>query len=365
MNETTPNNPLELGLDDRARWEEARKLLEALGRVPPSFTTPVRMLLLDQRERMSLSPASQFLTTRLLKSPTVKAMFYYLTLALHGDKVSNSAYLSSSDLVRLYEPSAVAAVIAMIYIYKKVSTKGKLANTVKWQQLTTTVAEDIELAGHLGKAVPALGIKTCILAGGLRQIIQGAFIMADADLYNRYKNHLNSKGVEFDRVFEEELFGCTHIELAGNALQMLGFGIEAAFNFMYAFGEQTQKDPEVNQEAYEYCIADEWIDALKVNGAQPDRTHLGQYYPTEKDMHKLLYETNEIREKGSEYSWLTRTKDDINPSATPQLYQEFLMELQGTEALEEFYKENLPEEVLSELSSEDLKELTNPGGDEV
>ena len=77
-----------------------------------------------------------------------------------------------------------------------------------------------------------------------------------------------------------------------------------------------------------------------------------------------MYEVSGVNEKGSKHSWLTKTKDEINPHSTPQLYQEFLLDLQGSKALEEFYQENLPMEVLDLLSEDDFKELagTEEGG---
>ncbi|MDC0358734.1 hypothetical protein OAO01_07960 [Oligoflexia bacterium] len=342
---------------DRQRWERARQYLIDLDKIPTSFTTPVRTLLLDGKHGGVLSPASQFLTTRLLKSPTMKAIFYYLTLALHGEKISNSAYLSSSDLVRLYAPHDVAAIIAIIYLHKKITRKGRLAEDADWANITKVMMIDVELGGHLGEAIPGIGPMKGILAASLRQMMLGIFRIDNNDEFQRYLQHLRLNNTAFDLNLEQEIWGCTHLDLGSNALQMLGFGARKAHAFLTGCSANPPKDPRHDQEAYEFNIAVEWIETLKATGAAPDRVHLGQYYPAEKQMHKLLYEVNEIQEKGSEFAWLTRSKDDINPQATPQLYQEFLMELQGTEVLEEFYKDNLPSEVLQDLSEEDLREL--------
>jgi hypothetical protein len=358
MNNPPPNERIiPLPSEKQEPWDLARRYLSDLCEIPTSFTTPVRTLLIDQKAGPALSPASQFLVTRLLKSPTLKAIFYYITLTFHGHKVSNSAYLSSADLMRLYTPSEVAALITVIYLYRRITKIADLGADEDWQAITKALVENVEIGGHMGYAIPKVGATKGILTGGLREVMLGVLKLHKPAEFKEYYEYLLASKIPFDLNYEMRQWGCTHLDLAGNALQLIGFGIPTAHTFIMGLGASPPKDERSDAESYEFKITHEWIHALKEKTAPPDRSHPGQYYPTEMAMHKLLYEVAQINQQGSKHNWLTRTKDEINPHDTPQLYQEFLMELQGSKALEDFYHENLPLEVLDMLSEEDIQEL--------
>lgn len=339
-------------------WNKARAFLNPIGRVPPSFTTPIRALLLDGKNGVAISPATQFLVVRLLKSPTAKAMFYYAALTFHGERLSNSAYLSSADLIRSFEPGEIAVIIAMLFLYRRAQKLGNLGGDEEWNLITKLATEKFEVGGHMGHAIPRIGSTKGMLVGGLRYITWAFLKMSDSFGFTRYLSHLEQKKRPYDLDYELDTWGCTHAHLLGNAMQLLGFGVQLSHAVQLGLGIQPPKDEKADEVSFEFALADEWIEVLYETGAEPQRNHLGQYYPREKDNHKMLYEITRLKEQGSKYNWLRRTQNDINPKDTPQLFQEFLMELQQSEAIQDFYKSHLPPEILDTLSEEELKELS-------
>jgi len=346
----------ELGSYPQA-WEAAKTLVAELGKIPVTFTTPVRTLMYDHKNDQILSPAGHFLTTRLLRSPTLKAMFYYASLTFFGDRIANSAYLSSSDLVRLYKPKDCAGVLATIYLVRRLLSKG-VQNLPDWEDTLQNITKRSEAGGHIGLAIPSLGQATGIITGSFRNLAIALFGINNPDKYNEYRSYLNSANLPYHLDYELQNWECTHLDIVGNLLQQFGFGISQAHAYILGLGRRPPKSPNEDLEGYQYALTSEWIECLILSGKEPDRKHLGQYYPTEKDKYRLLYEINSLNETNSKHNWLSKSKGDINPHATPQLYQEFLMELEQSAALESFYQENLPADVLDDLSPDDIKELS-------
>ena len=349
-----PNKPTP-STSDIEPWIAARAYLDVLGKIPVTFTTPVRSLMIDQREGGVMSPASQLLSTRLLRSPSVKAMFYYATLSFHGEKVSNSAYLSSLDLLRTFQPAEIAALLSTSFMYRRIVKIHNLAENQAWLEIALDATTRMEVGFHLGAAIPAIGPMVGLIVGGFDTIASGLMQVKDPDNYKEYRSYLDMKGCRYDIDYEMEHWGCSRFHIAGNALQLLGYGVPVAHAYLMGLtlGEQP-----VESELFQWRIAETWIDALISTGAEPDILHQGKYFPAEKNAHKMLYEVGQINENGSKHKWLMRKKDDINPQDTPQLYQECLMEMQQPQEIEQFYEEHLPDELRKSLSKQQLEELS-------
>ncbi len=339
-------------------WHIARNFLQVLGEVPISFSTPVRTLQFDQRNTGTLSTAGHFLSTRLLRSTTLKSIFYHGTITFFGDQLANSAYVSSSDLVRMYEPRDLSAILGVIYFYRRAQSK-RTTELYGWDDLVRRLIIRSEIAGHLGRAIPELGLCSSMLAATMRDLGMLVFGLNDPEHYNEYRQHLESAALPYHYEFELEKWGCTHLDVGANMLQLLGFGINLSHALLIGMGPRAPVSPGENLEAFRLSLAETWLEALLERGNEPRQTHLGQFYPTEKDKYKLMYEVNQLREQGSKHTWLIRSKSDINPRTTPQLYQELLMELEQSSAIVDFYQKNLPKDVLEELSPQDLLELSN------
>lgn len=340
-------------------WQQARELLAWMGRIPPSFTTPIRTLVIDQQNGGALAPATQFLVTRLLRSPSLKAILYYASLSLHGERIANTPYLSSIDILRLYAPGELAALFSFVFLYRKLRASDEYLldeQTLLWE---SRCLNRLEAGYEVGRAIPKIGAARGMLAGAWRELMLGMFRRKDPSGFSEYLSYLSDQRKPFDPQFEVDRWGCTHVDVGSNALQLLGLGVGETHGFMQGFSGPQIADEKSHLEAYQYQIAAVWIDALLETGEMPERVHQGEYYPRQKDSYKLLYRINELRENGCKYSWLSCSKEDINPQSTPQLYQEYLLELQEAAQVEEFFQNNLPQDVLASLSEEDLKELAS------
>jgi hypothetical protein len=338
-------------------WKLAKDYVFVLGHIPATFTVPIRILLHEDKTGQSLSPAAHFLVMRLLTSPTLKAVLYYSALTFHGAELSKNSFLSSSDLVRLYKPRELAAVLGLTYIYRKL-VRLNARSLYLWKDVESDLIFRSELAGYLGHAIPNIGRYKCIWATNAHHIGITIFGLNDPEAYKEYRRYLLSNKIRYDYDYEKEAFGCTHLDVTCNILQQFGFGVATAHALMVGMLSLLPDDHNLAREAYEYALAKEWSDSLILNEKEPDTTHLGEYYPLEKDKLKLLEEVKELMTSGSKYNWLTRSKADINFENTPQLYQEILMHTKQSKSLQDFYKNNLPKEVLNKISSEELTEIS-------
>ncbi len=338
---------------------KAREYLKPIGRIPPLFTTAVRSLMLDsQGEGQRISAASQFLSMRLLRSPTMKAMVYYSALTFHHEKISNVPYLSSVDLMRLYAPGDLAALFGLIFCYRKAKSLGAYGSAVEWAPLLDSMITRLEVGTHLGYAMPKIGAGIGMLAGALPLISQSIVFSRDKIGFELYRDRLSKFNCTWDLDFEERSWGFNCLDLSANLLQLLGFGLPLVHGIMTGLSDNATSNESEPGFAPAFYMARKWLECLLQTGAAPTEKLPGQFYPLQKDLYKLLYEINEIKEKGSKHRFIDKRRDNINMQDTPQLFQEYLSELQQAEKVVEFMNENLPKELLDTLSEDDLREIS-------
>ena len=64
-----------------------------------------------------------------------------------------------------------------------------------------------------------------------------------------------------------------------------------------------------------------------------------------------------MKEKGSKHNWLDKSRNEISPHATPQLYQEVLAEMTRSDDVRKFMSDNLPASMVDSLSDEEIAEI--------
>lgn len=348
-------------LDDSEAWIAARRYVDLMGKVPTSFQTTIRTLLVDQRATPPvISPASHFLVTRFLRGHTMKALFYYATLTYHGDEIANTPYLSSGQLVRLFTPGELAAMIAVIYAFRRIRQK---ASPQPWREICDHMTPEVDVGMHMGMAIPAIGGMVGVLTGAMPNLALGLFLLHDQGIFARYLEEVSPHERDAAEELEKELWGCTARHVACAMMQNFGLSVPVAHGLFLGLSPSPPRDDKEEPWGYAFAIAREWITSLREHGSPPERVHKGRYYPLQTAMHRLLYRVNRMRERGCEYRWLERTKDDISVEKTPQLFQEALFEAQNTGVLKDFYKKHLPGEILESLSEDDLSQIAS--GEEV
>ncbi|MCB0334883.1 MAG: hypothetical protein KDD62_01215 [Bdellovibrionales bacterium] len=340
---------------DPDSWIRAKELVEALGFIPTSFSTAIRILMVDHRDAAPMiSPVSSFLMTRLLQSPTTKAAFYYATLTYYSHEVNNTPFLPSSQLLRYYPPGEVAAILLNVYLYRR------FKNTLTKEQMVSFIDRlvvDMEIGRLVGEAIPRIGTMMGLIAGSLPHYSRALFMLADPMRYLEYREVLAIERVNYHNEYELNYFGCTQQQLGAQMLQLFSFGLPLVVAYNRAFCDHVAYDFDHEPEAYPIMTAHEWITSFRDTGKLPDRSHDGRFYPSESKLHKLIYSVNELRERGSRYRWIEKGAEDITPEQTPQLYQETLIESRDPQMLQDYYTKHLPQDVLDELSPEQLAEL--------
>ncbi len=345
-------------ISDKQSWDVANDYVGKFKKIPSLFTAPIRALMLDSNQsRASANPASQFLVMRLLRSPTFKAIFYHAAMTFKMDDIASFAFLSSYDLVRLYQPADLASIIGTIFTYRKINAMVGDSNHIKQVIDFKSINSRVELAVHLGLTVPNIGVRRTIIAAGIPFYCQAMFALEKEQEFLAYKKHLNKKRMLWDLEYEFSHWSTTSLHIAARLLQQLGFGVPLTTLFHESLSRSVNDYTAGKKDELGFQVVNFWLTSLLQTGEAPQEPILGAFYPLQKELYKLLFETSIIREKASKHNWLERTKADISPHATPQLYQEVLAELVQTDDVRQFMSENLPTSMVESLSDEEIKEI--------
>jgi hypothetical protein len=311
------SSPDNLDFNHPENWTNAQPYANALGAIPSSFTTTIRTLIADGNSKPAdLSQGGRFLMTRFVKIPGMRAPFYFAALTFHKEQIG-TGYISPSDLVKPFKAHEMAAVIGLLYLYRRAR---KLCDPDEWALLSKTVLESVDIGGHLGLAIPNIGPGLGMLVAGTPLLAQAAFSIKDKKGFKEYRRALKSKGLAFDPGLELARWNTSCVHVAAVLMQSLGIGVQVANAFVKGMGSSSISI-ETEPEAYKLFIANRWIADLKKSGLAPEMVHKGQYYPLKQDLNHLIDVVETIRAKGSQYSWLEKNKESISPQLTPQLFK--------------------------------------------
>lgn len=354
-----PILPVAMTLDP-ITWECAQEHVNSLPRIPPVFTLAVRALMADHyKGGQTLSPASAFLVNRLMRSPTMKAILYYSALTFHVDEIDNCPYLSSADLIRLYQPGDLAAIIGVSCLYRTLvrqltpnsSAQGLAA-------LCNRAAKYNDIGGYIGYAIPAIGAGRAILAAASVPLAHALLYKLNEEKAELYAQTLYMDNSPVDTDIEVKNFGCTSYELASCLLMKVGFGLPWMNGLMTSLTSPALASS-AQGEATHFSYALYWLDVLWRTGTGPTEKVAAVYYPGQKELYRLLFKTAQTLEMGSKYTWADKGKNDISPQLTPQLYQEYLVEAADPTELKDFCDKHISSELLEGISEEDYQSLSN------
>ena len=108
-------------------------------------------------------------------------------------------------------------------------------------------------------------------------------------------------------------------------MQKIGLGSLWSNGLMMALSSSSRATL-VNPESAHFLFAMYWRDVLWNTGQGPTEKIPAVYYPLQKDLYQLLYRVAELKEHGSKYAWVDKSREDLSPTTTPQLYKEVLAE---------------------------------------
>lgn len=300
-------------------WEISRTYSGLIGQIPSSFYTTIRALVTDDEKlNGQLSAPTRQMLSRLTKSPSMRAAFFFATYTCREEVIKANRAISTEQMTSLYRAADAAAVLAVIYAYRRLK---KLSDPEEWKFLSVNFQRDVDIGMLVGIAIPAIGLAIGLLAGASQAIGHGCFHLHDKKGFQTYRRHLKSKNIGADLAFEIERWGCAAVQVSASVLQAAGFGIPLTHAFAYAVIGSTNDDPAAADRIKRFEATLAWIDAFGRTGRTPQGL-AAKFHPDEAAEDILLHETGIIRSKGSKGNWLDRGKGDLSAELTPTLYVE-------------------------------------------
>lgn len=319
MTGTGENTDGNIEINTPKSWEIAQAYAQKIGAMPPSFTSIIRMLLVDQEKNNGeISNANITQAALLLNSERLRAMFYFAVKTFHAEELEKESFLNKRKLAKFFSPSELSGIIAISLLYRRCR---KRCSEDDFKQMSRNIQRDLNIGGYLGQSIPHIGLTWGMLVGGCRALAETAFLLHDKDGYMRYLNTKSKKNIDFDVDFETSRWGCTSIQIASTLLQSLGFGIKYCESLVAGLDPRTPEEMIQNDNVYRVKVTRLWIDSLVNSGAIPDITHRGNYYPTEDNLQKLLSKIQVEPSPGSDLNWLDKEKEDITEETAPQLFR--------------------------------------------
>jgi hypothetical protein len=132
--------------------------------------------------------------------------------------------------------------------------------------------------------MPKVGFAAGLLAGAFNYISIVPFMLQNPKVFKDYKRKCAAKGVKYDLKLEMEMMGCTHAHVCSFILPALGLGVAASQLVTEGLLCELGPIPTPDKDPYRVYIATVWINSLMKNGAIPDITHKGGFYPLKADL---------------------------------------------------------------------------------
>ena len=303
--------------DPQEAWARAGRIAALYGSVPTQLTSVIRLLLADVRDgRKDWSPTSLSAATRLFRGPSLCTALYFSCQTYRKEQLAAFDRVSSSDLVKLYSPLDLVAIIAVIFMFRRAR---KVCPKDEFSALSDDMILRSEMGFHVGEAIPGIGAALGMLRGGIRFFAFAALATQNVKLYKNYRRHLRTDDLEFDAAFEIQEWGCTSAEISAVLLQVVGLGVPMPSSIDRSLSRPIGQLEESSPDLYSASLAALWIDCLLKTGEEPKITHRGEFYPFQDAKLKLFETANALRARGSAGSWLTRGKDDMSTITAPAL----------------------------------------------
>ena len=299
-------------------WNEARKIASLAELTPNAFSTCVRFLRRDVEENQgTISKLSRYCLRTIVKSLGARVALYYAALTFKPEKIRANAEFNSDVVLSIFSADELAHLIALHFIFRRVQ---RGCNPEGFDPLQERILTCGEVGGHIGIAMPAIGLGPGFLYGAMRFIAIAMFLGIDSNGFSKYKRQLRTERKSFDLSAETAFWGCNHLQVAAMMLQLIGLGVDQANTFIAAFESSAISEQPISTEAYRGKITWTWIESLLSTGLPPDITHQGQFYPRAEALSALVNRAQGVRDRGSAYQWIAKRKEDATPEATPALF---------------------------------------------
>ncbi|MCB0333400.1 MAG: hypothetical protein KDD55_07860, partial [Bdellovibrionales bacterium] len=201
-------------------WKEAKNIASVVGPCPRLFTTAVHFLNFDQLNNEDIAQQSaKACINLLLHSDSFTAALYYAALAYKEPQLRESSLGKRVRIVDLFQASEMSALIAILYLYRKLR---KGCDKELFAKITEEMMVDVELAGKIGHAIPAIGLQYGLLVGALPHIGRAMLLGIDKKGFKKYRLSMKVENKEYDLEAENKLWGCNHLQIAVLLAQVVG-----------------------------------------------------------------------------------------------------------------------------------------------
>jgi|GEM_PF-1487763 len=288
---------------DKDSWEIAQAYAGKLGEIPVSFSSTIRLLMMEYEQgSQKLSPANQSQTAMMLGSKSLHSMLHSAARLLFGDRLDNQSEVSKRELVTLFRPYELASILALAYLFRR-SRRG--VTTPLFDNRVSRLQLETNIGALIGSAIPIIGLPLGLLCGGTPILAEFPFAMHDPSGYDDYLKHRGDRPYQQDSEYEKARWGCTASQVAGCLLQLLGLGKVQVELFGHGLIVGDHFESIENEEIYKISLSRVWITALVETGRPPEITHRGAYYPRQVDLDTLLKKIQMVKESPTEFCWLT------------------------------------------------------------
>ena len=294
-------------------WEAALKLSDGFSPYSNLFSSAIRALSRASAEEVKSSAIHDL--ERVYRSPSTRAMIYYAIRTLDEEGLNKQSRLTTDRLTNFLALEDLQIVLALLYLTKRTKT---VVTHEDVHRLLDTAQEYADLALTIGKSVEGLGIGTCLLAGVLRYLSFSMFMLRDRKKFKPYWIELRRTKAPYIFKKEQENWGCTHVQVGALILERMGFS--RVVGEAYLRGCEAESSNSLDAESMKYFAAKRWLDSLMLKGVAPEITFGDQFLLNENDAEILEQRIDHILRQGSFYSWFQKSKKDISPDKTPQVY---------------------------------------------
>lgn len=348
-------------------WEYATAFSESLGTLPTSVTSVVRLLLSDfEKNPAQLSEYGRFFVSRFLKSKTLQAAYYYLSRHLKPEHMPPPEEpFGAPELLKIFSGEDHAYLLSIIFFHRQAK---KYCDNTLFHSVTGMLQKGINLGGAIGGKLPSVGFGTGLLCGSLQFLGFFSFVRHDPDGFTKYLKHVRSNGHSVDWKVEFELWQCNSLQVGIMIMQQAGLGAARLSKLMRGLGTRS---PILPHDPFESaCRAlDIWYQCVSHKRTIPAIPLPPRFYISSKDLESVLGLLNKPASH-KETSWLMRTKGDINPKETPQLFVERLLKPEAPQPLSADPAEipaelgsALPQDAVDSLSEKLLQDILSVDSD--
>lgn len=253
-------------------------------------------------------------------SPTLKAAFYAAAQIYHKESLERCTDLNLKNLMKMFSPSEITAIIALIYLTKKIKKKCTTQDeNDEWARTINRMITNMEITALVGDTIEYIGIGNGLLIGGLRNLASFLFCLIDMKAYKQYRRDAANKKKIWDLKEEEKIFGCNHLQIASYLSQTLGFGLGTVQGLVLAFEDEEKaaeaaNSPQLATQILCWRAAIRWSESLHVTGSMPESVSQSEsdemYLPPEQQ-DKLIEKVTQLRANENPDLWIFRSFDEL------------------------------------------------------